>query len=89
MVEEVSQLSAAVGQRAGRLLGKNSRAAGAFEVNIDDADGFAKCGWKKMDRWREWARLSEGRYVLRSNVTDRSPEELWRAYMQLTEAGDL
>jgi hypothetical protein len=24
--------------------------------------------------------------VLRSNVTDRSPEELWRAYMQLTEA---
>jgi transposase len=39
-----------------------------------------------MDRWREWARLSEGCYVLRSNVTDWSPEELWRAYMQLTEA---
>ena len=32
------------------------------------------------------ARLSEGCYVLRSNVTDGSPEELWRAYMQLTEA---
>jgi hypothetical protein len=31
-------------QRVGRLLGKNSRAAGAFEVKIDpDADGFAKC----------------------------------------------
>src|SRR5258705_7502399 len=39
-----------------------------------------------MDRWREWARLSEGCYVLRSNVTDWSPEELRRAYMQLTEA---
>jgi transposase len=81
------QLPAAVGQRVGRLLGKNSRAAGAFEVKIDaDADGFAKCSWKKMDRWREWARLSEGCYVLRSNVTDWSPEELWHAYMQLTEA---
>jgi len=81
------QLSAAVGQRVGRLLGKNSRAAGAFEVQIDaDTDGFAKCSWKKMDRWREWARLTEGCYVLRSNVTDWSPEELWRAYMQLTEA---
>ena len=81
------QLPAAVGQRVGRLLGKNSRAAGAFEVKIDaDADGFAMCSWKKMDRWREWARLSEGCYVLRSNVTDWSPEELWRAYMQLTEA---
>ena len=71
----------------GRLIGKDSRAAGAFEVKIDAAaDGFAVCSWKKMDRWREWARLSEGCYVLRSNVTDWSPEELWRAYMQLTEA---
>jgi transposase len=81
------QRPAAVGQRMGRLLGKNSRAAGAFEVKIDaDADGFAKCSWKKMDRWREWVRLSEGCYVLRSNVTDWSPEELWHAYEQLTEA---
>jgi hypothetical protein len=30
--------------------------------------------------------LSEGCYVLRSNVTDWSPEDLWRAYIQLTEA---
>jgi len=81
------QLPAVVGQRVGRLLGQNSRAAGAFQVQIDvDADGFAKFRWKKIDRWREWARLSEGCYALRSNVTDWSPEELWHAYMQLTEA---
>src|SRR2546422_2359534 len=81
------QLPVVVGQRVGRLLGQNSRAAGAFEVRIDpDADGFAKLRWKRIDRWREWARLSEGCYVLRSNVTDWSAEELWRAYMQLTEA---
>jgi len=81
------QLSGAVGQGEGRLLGQNSRAAGAFAVQIDaDADGFAKCHWKRIDRWREWARLSEGCYVLRSNVRDWSPEELWRGYMQLTEA---
>ena len=30
--------------------------------------------------------MSEGCYVLRSNVTAWSAEELWRAYMQLTEA---
>jgi hypothetical protein len=81
------QLPAAVGQRVGRLLGQNSRAAGAFAVQIDpDANGFARCRWNRIDRWREWARLSEGCYVLRSNVTDWSPEELWHAYMQLTEA---
>ncbi len=76
-----------VAQRVGRLLGQNSRAAGAFEVQIEpDANGFAEFRSKKIDRWREWARLSEGCYVLRSNVTDWSGEELWRAYMQLTEA---
>ena len=76
-----------VAQRVGRLLGRNSRAAGAFEVKIvPDTDGFAKFLWKRIDRWREWARLSEGCYLLRSNVTDWSPQELWRVYIQLTEA---
>ena len=32
------------------------------------------------------SRSSQGCYVLRSNVADWSADELWRAYMQLTEA---
>ena len=76
-----------VAQRVGRLLGQNSRAAGAFQVQIvPDANGLAKFSWKKVDRWRPWARLSEGCYLLRSNVMEWSPEELWRVYIQLTEA---
>ena len=76
-----------VAQRVGRLLGQNSRAAGAFQVQIvPDANGLAKFSWKKVDRWRQWARLSEGCYLLRSNVMEWSPEELWRVYIQLTEA---
>ena len=76
-----------VAQRVGRLLGQNSRAAGAFQVRIvPDANGLAKFSWKKVDRWRQWARLSEGCYLLRSNVMEWSPEELWRVYIQLTEA---
>ncbi len=35
---------------------------------------------------RDWMKLSEGCYLLRSNVTDWSGEELWRAYIQPTEA---
>jgi len=77
----------AIAQRVGQLLGRNSRAAGAFEVQIvPDANGLAKFSWKRIDRWRQWARLSEGCYLLRSNVLDWSPEELWRVYIQLTEA---
>lgn len=85
--QQRKQQPIAVAQRVGRLLGRNSRAAGAFQVEIvPDTDGFAKFRWRKIDRWRQWARLSEGCYLLRSNVTDWSPQELWRVYIQLTEA---
>lgn len=81
------QKPVAIATRVGRLLGRNTRAAALFDVQVEaDAAGFARLRWSKVDAWREWARLSEGCYVPRSNVTDWSPEDLWRAYIQLTEA---
>ena len=44
--------------------------------------------WTKREDWREWSNLSEGCYMLRSNIRDWSPEDLWKAYIQLTEAED-
>ena len=76
-----------IAQRIGRLLEKNSRAAGLFKVEVQtDGDGAAKLVWSKVDAWRAWAALSEGCYILRSNVNDWSAEDLWKAYIQLTEA---
>jgi hypothetical protein len=34
----------------------------------------------------DWAAVSEGAYVLRTNIADWSDEQLWRAYIQLTQA---
>jgi len=50
-----------------------------------DAQGNAKLTWEKVESWRSWSELSEGCY-LRSNVSDWTAQDLWRAYMQLTEA---
>jgi Transposase len=76
-----------VAQRVGKLLGRNTRAAGLFQVEVEqDAQGRACLRWSKRSEWRDWARLSEGCYLLRSNVTNWTGEELWRAYIQLTEA---
>lgn len=76
-----------IAQRLGRLLGQNTRAAGAFKTEIQtDKEGHARFSWEKVETWRSWARLSEGCYLLRSNVSDWSADELWRAYIQLTEA---
>jgi transposase len=71
----------------GRLLGQNTRAARLFEVTVETTDdGRAVLTWKKISDRQNWAALSAGCYLLRSNVTDWSDEELWRAYIQLTEA---
>jgi hypothetical protein len=85
--QKKKQKPVTIATRVGRLLGRNTRAAALFDVQVEaDAGGFARLRWSKLETWREWARLSEGCYVLRSNVTDWSPEDLWRAYIQLTEA---
>lgn len=76
-----------VEREVGRLLGQNSRAARLFDVTVETTDkGHAKLTWKKVEAKREWATLSAGCYLLRTNVTDWSDEELWKAYIQLTEA---
>ena len=77
----------AVERRVGRLLGANSRAAGLFNVEVRTRqDGGAELAWEKVETWRQWATLSEGCYMLRSNVNDWNAEQLWQAYIQLTEA---
>jgi len=77
---------ATIAKRVGRLLGQNTRAAGLFETDVIEQDGRARLVWKKVEAWRDWATLSEGCYLLRTNVTDWEPEDLWQAYMQLTQA---
>jgi transposase len=78
---------AKIERRVGRLLGQNTRAARLFDVQIRAGEnGAAQITWKKVESWRTWAQLSEGCYVLRSNVSDWTDAELWHAYIQLTEA---
>ncbi len=85
--EKQNREVARVEREVGRLLGQNTRAAGLFEVEVrPDADGFAKLSWKKIADRQDWATLSSGCYLLRSNVRDWSDQELWKAYIQLTDA---
>ena len=76
-----------VERRVGRLLEGNSRAAGLFKIEVTEAEGGgATVAWEKIEGWRRWAELSEGCYLLRSNITDWDAGQLWHAYIQLTEA---
>ena len=85
--EKKKQSLVKIAERVGRLKGANSRAARLFDVVVESRDdGGAKLTWTKHEAHRKWAALTDGCYVLRSNVRDWTHEEFWEAYIQLTEA---
>lgn len=78
-------------RRLGRLLEKNWRAAGAFDVRIERLPEPVgkirlKITWQRNQGWSDWASLANGCYILRSNLCDVDPVTLWKRYIQLTEA---
>jgi transposase len=78
-------------RRLGRLQQKYWRAAGAFEIHITPIQNPVgkkrlSMEWKQNQKWSQWAALSEGCYILRTNLTDTDPAVLWKRYIQLTEA---
>ena len=73
-------------RRVGRLLERQQRAARFYDIRVIDTPAGARLEWSKRDELWNQARVCDGCYVLRSNVTDWTAEELWRAYTQLTEA---
>jgi transposase len=78
-----------VNRQIGRMLGKHSRAANCFVVTVRDsktnASGLQLIVQENKD-WSRWTERSAGCYLLRSNVANWTEEELWRTYIQLTEA---
>lgn len=76
-------------RQVGRLLEQNQRAAARYVIEfVPDTTRPAglRLEWRAQAEWDDWARWSEGCYVLRTNVTDWTPDELWRTYIQLTDA---
>jgi len=76
-------------RQLGRVLGQNSRAAGRYAIEVTpDPTAPAGCQlvWTLRAEWDDWARWSEGCYVLRTNVAHWSPEALWQTYIHLTDA---
>jgi transposase len=71
----------------GRLLERNQRAAKFYDVRVTTAeDGAARLHWTRNEALWTQASACDGCYVLRSNVTDWTAQELWHAYIQLTQA---
>jgi transposase len=73
-------------RRIGRILERNQRAAALFAIEVRERDGSVTVTWTARDALSDWEKLSEGCYLLRSNILDWTAEELWEAYIHLTDA---
>jgi len=76
-------------RQIGRLLERNSRAAGRYLIEVTEERSCAagvRLNWSIKPQWDEWAQHDEGCYVLRTNIVDWDPELLWRTYIQLSQA---
>jgi len=78
-------------QRLGRLKERYWRAASAFHVKITPLQASTNQArlsitWRRNPRWSDWTAVSEGCYLLRTNLTGVDPATLWKRYIQLTEA---
>ena len=75
-------------RQIGRIMQQNQRAAARFAIVLEP-DG-CPAGFHLTvacnAAFDDWAALSQGAYLLRSNITDWSDQQLWKAYIQLTQA---
>jgi len=81
-------------RRLGKLMKQYWRASGAFTLNVEKVESLSpsqgkarlRITWTRNNQWNEWAALSEGCYLLRTNLQETDPAVLWKRYIQLTEA---
>jgi len=80
-------------QAVGRLKERYWRASGLFDVRISETADREHPRKQRLrieyairEERRTWATMSEGMYLLRTNLEDYEGQALWRAYTQLAQA---
>lgn len=78
----------AVGRRVGRWLGRYPAAAAVLQVSVAQDGRGRACGLTIQERTDrlQWAQQAHGAYLLRTNYPADDPVQLWRWYVQLTQA---
>lgn len=74
-------------RQIGRILERNQRSAGFFEIRCEAAPenpSGLSLSWSRVAEKEKQADLSDGCYVLRTNIREWKEEDIWSLYIQLT-----
>jgi transposase len=73
-------------QALARLRVRYCRVADLYQMSLVEREGTLQLEWQLLGERRAWRETREGAYLLRTNLSGESAEELWKKYIQLTEA---
>lgn len=75
-----------VERRLGSLVARHPQVADLYAAKITERAGRLQLDWNLRPERRAWQQAREGAYLLRTNLPATEPEQLWKSYIQLTEA---
>jgi transposase len=73
-------------RRLGSLEARHPQVADLYEMKVVEQEGGLHLQWKRKPDRQSWQQVREGAYLLRTNLTEIHPDQLWKNYIQLTEA---
>jgi len=73
-------------RRLGKIQARHPQVNDLYDLDLRDTAEGVRLFWQIKEDRRNWRESREGAYLLRTNLTADTAEELWSKYMQLTEA---
>jgi transposase len=73
-------------RRLGKIQARHPQVADLYQVDVTEKGGALSLQWHVIEGRQTWQRAREGAYLLRTNLPPEKPDNLWKNYIQLTEA---
>jgi transposase len=70
----------------GKIQARHPSVNDLYKVAVQEKSDGLRLEWKLIEERRAWRDAREGAYLLRTNLKAERTEELWKKYIQLTEA---
>ena len=70
----------------GKIQARHPSVNDLYHIAVVEESGALQLKWNLIEDRRKWRDAREGAYLLRTNLKEDSPEQLWKKYTQLSEA---
>jgi len=73
-------------RRLGAIQARHPQVADLYQLEVIEGQERLELNWQLRAERKSWQQAREGAYLLRTNLPATDPEQLWKSYIQLTEA---